>query len=33
MQDMEDGDVLMDAVTNELSMNIVEFNSIFDATK
>ena len=30
---MEDGEVLMDAVTNELSMNIVEFNSNFDMAK
>ena len=33
MQDMEDGDVLMDAVTNELSMNVVEFNSYFNSAK
>ena len=30
---MEDGDVLMDSVTNELSMNIVEFNSYFNSAK
>ena len=30
---MEDGDVLMDAVTNELSMNIVEFNTFFNSAK
>ena len=33
MQDMEDSEVLMDAVTNELSMHIVEFNDIFETEK
>ena len=33
MQDMEDSEVLMDAVTNELSMHIVEFDNIFETAK
>ena len=33
MQDMEDSEVLMDAVTNELSMHIVEFDNIVETAK
>ena len=33
MQDMEDSEVLMDAVTNELSMHIVEFDHIVETAK
>ena len=30
---MEDGDVLMDAVTNELSMHIMGFDNILETAK
>ena len=33
MQDMEDSEVLMDAVTNELSMQLVAFDNIDEEEK